>query len=293
MRNLKQEIIDAKRDGLTHREAAVALAISTGTVSYHLKNEPKTPKIRKMIALYDMQIPEHDPKAIASICRYIAQNEWDICLLGGDFLDFDFISSFNKGFLRLLEGRSFRKQYKIGTEVLDQIESALDNKSKKAERIFLEGNHEYRVVRYLDANPQMEGYVEVPVGLDLEKRGWKWIPSWSEGKVFRVGKANFIHGLYATKYHANKHVEQFGCNIFYGHTHDIQSHSKIQRGDNKTMMGQSLGCLCKYGQSWMRNRPSNWQQAFGVFYIQPNGLFQCYIPQIFNGGFIAPDGKVY
>jgi hypothetical protein len=139
----------------------------------------------------------------------------------------------------------------------------------------------------------LEGWVEVPTGLRLAERGVKWIKSWSQGKEYKIGKATFIHGQYTTKYHANKMVDNYGTNIFYGHTHDVMCMPKVTKGDHKTRVGQSLGCLCEYDQSYMKGKPSNWQQAFGVFYFQPNGNFNHYIVQINQSRFTSPEGEYY
>ena len=88
-------------------------------------------------------------------------------------------------------------------------------------------------------------------------------------------------------------VDYYGVNIFFGHNHDIQGFSKVNRGKNKTLVGQSLGCLCNYEQGYIQGNPTNWQQAFGIFYFFPNGHFTYYIPRIFNHKFISPEGKVY
>ncbi len=276
--------------GHTIREIAKLVGMSKSEVHRQLQQAPTT---KTMVALYDLQIPYHDETALKIVCEYIKDNRWDYVLIGGDLMDFDFISRFNVDFLRRIQGKSFDKQYKAGKSVLTLIDDAASALNPKVEKIYLEGNHEYRTTVYIDANPQMESYVEVPVGLDLAEQGWSYKYSWSKNEIFKVGKAKFIHGNYTNQHHAKKHVDRYGCNIFYGHTHDVQCFSKVQHGEGKTIVGQSLGCLCRYDQEYMRGWPDNWQQAFGVFYFHSNGHFSYYIPRIIKGRFIAPDGRVY
>ena len=88
-------------------------------------------------------------------------------------------------------------------------------------------------------------------------------------------------------------VNNFGVNIYYGHTHDHQSFSKILKGKDKTVEGMSLGCICEE-QAYMQGRPSSWQQGFGVFHFdRGTGFYNMSFVKIFNHGFIAPDGRMY
>jgi predicted phosphodiesterase len=219
----------------------------------------------------------------------MADHEWDEVIYLGDFMDFGCISSHNKENLRAIAGKTIWRDYDIGVEILARHQKL----APKAKFTLIEGNHEHRMERYIDANPQLDGMIEVELGLELIKRKVKWVRFWSKGEIYKIGKARFIHGNYTTKYHAAKHADAYGDNVFYGHTHDVQSYSKELHGDDKTIVAQSLGCLCRYDQPYMRGKPSKWQQAFGIFYFQPNGFFTYYVPRIFKHGFISPEGKVY
>jgi hypothetical protein len=109
--------------------------------------------------------------------------------------------------------------------------------------------------------------------------------------MYTKGKANFGHGEYTTRDHARKHIESYGVNFFYGHTHDVQESPKVFHGDNNTVVAQSFGCLCDYAQSYLRGRPTKWQQAFGEFYFRPDGFFNYTVTKIFDHAFVSPDGE--
>ena len=219
----------------------------------------------------------------------MADHKWDEVIYIGDFMDFDCISHHNKNKLREVAGKTIWKDYDVGNQILDRHQKLAPG----AKFTLIEGNHEFRIEAYIDANPQMEGMIEVEKGLRLKERGINWIPFWSKGTVYKIGKARFVHGLYITQYHARKHVEAYGENVFYGHTHDVQCYSKELHGADKTMVGQSLGCLCRYDQKYMKGKPSKWQQAFAVFHFFPDGFFEYFIVRIFKSRFVSPEGKVY
>lgn len=250
-------------------------------------------KIKKAIVIPDMQVPYQDNESLAAVEKYMKSQKFDYYINLGDFLDLDCISSHNKNNLRQVEGKRILKDYEEANKILDRHQKIVRKNNPKAKFYLLEGNHEYRIERYIDANPQLEGMVEVEKGLRLDERGFEYIRCCKTGEHLSIGEANFHHGIYTTKYHTNKMVENFGSNIFYGHTHDIMSFSKVLRGKDQTIVGQSLGCLCQYEQSYIKKNPTNWQQGFGIFYFFPNGFFTYYTPRIFNGRFVAPDGKVF
>ena len=53
--------------------------------------------------------------------------------------------------------------------------------------------------------------------------------------------------------------------------HDVQQYSKVLWGKNRTIVGQSLGCLCRYDLSYVGTNPTNWQQAIATFFFAEDG----------------------
>ena len=239
-----------------------------------------------------MHIPYQDDKTLAAVEQYMSEHKWDEYVNIGDFMDFDCLSVFNKEMLRNLEMRRINLDYILANKILDRHQAIIRKKNKNAKFTLLEGNHEYRVETLVDKDPRFEGLIEVEKNLNLKERGFTWIRSWSEGKLYKIGKMYFSHGLYCNQYHAKKMCDNFGVSIYYGHTHDIMSIPKYNRAKEKVLEGHSMGCLCM-DQSYMRGRPSNWQQGFGVAYVYPNGYYNFYMIRIFNGKFISPEGVCY
>jgi predicted phosphodiesterase len=285
-------ITDSLQAGISQRKLAKILDLPRTTIQYYaqklVKNDPDRPT--KGLVLSDLQVPYHDPDALDAVLEYAAdEGGWDWWIQIGDFMDFKYLHKLSAQNLRILNEGCFEEDYRVGRRVLRDIKSSMPG----ARGTILEGNHDYRVASYLDLHPQLRGVLEVPVGLDLQRARVQWVENWSKGELVREGKATFTHGRYVNQYHAAKHARQYGCNIFYGHVHDVQSHSLEKLGDNDTIVAQSIGCLCQYDQEYMRGAPSKWQQAFAVFYIEPNGHFTYYVPRIIDGSFVAPNGKRY
>lgn len=243
--------------------------------------------MKTILVIPDLQVPYHDERSLNAVEQMMANHKFDEVIQIGDFMDFDCISAHNKDKLREVEGKRLQYDYDEGNKILDRWQ-----KLHKGKITILEGNHEYRIERYLDACPQMEGYIEVPTGLNLKKRKITWVPFWSKGTVYTIGKATFIHGKKTNNFHSKAMAYAYGRNVFYGHTHDIQSYSVETEGDNNTYVGQSLGCLCQYKQKYMRGSPSKWQQCFAVFHFFDDGYFNYEIIRVFKHRFFYA-GKTY
>jgi len=166
---------------------------------------------------------------------------------------------------------------------------------KDAQFVLLEGNHDYRAfdAAQKDIYHKFQSELNYAKMLNLKERGVKWVKSWTDGELFKLGNAYFTHGLYTNQYHAKKMVERFGVCIYYGHLHDVMEIPITQRGPDKTLVGKSLGTLCDYKQKYMKGHPSNWQQAFAVFEFFPDGFFQETTIKIFKNRFKILNGKIY
>lgn len=245
------------------------------------------PKLKRVLVLPDIHIPFEDKRSLAAVEQVMAAHPWDEIVQIGDFLDFNCISSHNDGRPGLTEGQTIASDFAAANRVLARWQRIVP----KAQITLLEGNHEERILRYLEKYPPLKGQIEVPVNLRLKERGIRWVPSWSEGKLYQIGNAYFHHGLYTNDAHAKKMVTHFGVNMFYGHTHDIQTYSYPQYGKDRTLTGQSLGCLC-LPQRYMKGAPDKWQQGFAALTFFGDDYFTPNVVRVFKHRFYF-EGKVY
>tara|TARA_R100000789_G_scaffold13284_1_gene17065 strand:- start:45 stop:521 length:477 start_codon:yes stop_codon:yes gene_type:complete len=136
----------------------------------------------------------------------------------------------------------------------------------------LQGNHDEWLDRFVEKFPYLKEYT-FRKACKIDERGYKYYP---HNKPLKIGKINFIHGVYATVYHAKKHLEAYGSNICYGHTHDVQRHT-LTKLDSGTIAAWAMGCLKDMSSEknkWLRGRLHNWCHAFGIITWHNNGDFQ-------------------
>ncbi len=201
-------------------------------------------------------------------------------------MDFNYISRWTADNLKVITGTTFTDDYAYANEFLDRQQKLIRGKNPKCEMVIISGNHDIRPLKVIEKDPRYEGLIEFDRNLRLRERNIKYIKYWEKGEIYTIGHASFVHGLYVNDHHAKKMVSQFGTNIFYGHTHDVQTYSLTYKGANKTIVGQSLGCLCRYDMPYVQGKPTRWQQAFAIFEFFPNGQFTYNLIRIINGRFI-------
>ena len=249
--------------------------------------------VRRIVLIPDIHYPFEDRKACESVLKYCAANHVDEFVQLGDLLDINSVSAHNKGKPRLVEGERLMKDYTYAGKRLDEWTQAVRTKNTDCTLALLQGNHEQRVNRFVEEHPALEGLIEPHIGLDLKRRGIRWIESYPKGELYKSGHMYAHHGLYCGSHPAKKHVDHYGVNIFTGHCHTVQVHSKVLHGKNKTLIGATIGCLCRLDMPYLLGAPTAWQTAFAVIHMLPNGFFSWNIVSIFNGEFVGPDGHKY
>ena len=238
--------------------------------------------MEKIVVLPDVHMDTSIPKAYEVVKKFIKDFKPDKVILLGDFMDVSAFSAWDLDKKRLMEGRRWEKEVELANSELDFLQKY----SKQI--IYLEGNHEDRVERYLDKHPEMEGMIEVPIVLNLKERKIDW---YKMNELYKLGHCYFTHGMWINKYHAQAHMARLGCNIMYGHTHRPQSDSMSMQMQ-KPIRAYGLGCLCDKAAPYLKGRPSNWGTEFAVIYMDKDKHFTRYPVEIFNNKFIF-NGVLY
>ena len=85
-------------------------------------------------------------------------------------------------------------------------------------------------------------------------------------------------------FHARNHLTKLGCNLIYGHHHDLQQASITHVTGQKSAW--SLGCLKDMtgeNNRWLGGRKHNWSHAFAIVDFLENGYFIVHVIPIING----------
>ena len=240
--------------------------------------------IKRVVVTPDKHFPLHDVKAINVLCKTIEIVKPDAYVDLGDVGEWHAFSArrFKRKKAPPLEYliKDFKKDIKDVNAGMDIIDESLDKANCK-ERYITEGNHDNWLNLAVEKYPYIPQY-KFANAVNLAGRGYTYYPF---GKHLRMGKLYFYHGhQYGGQYHAANHLRKLGCNVMYGHWHDLQQMSATHMDGAKSAW--SIGCLkdmSPKSNNWLANRRINWAHAFAIVDFFNKGLFTVHIIQIING----------
>lgn len=183
----------ARTGVMTWREIAQHLGVPKSTVSDFLRQyqlvldaeEQKAPEGRTHLYIPDSQVkPGVNLDYLEWIGKYIVRKRPDVIIHAGDFADMESLSSYDKG-KRTAEGKRVQADIDVAREGWRRLNAplaALQTKQRflgepiyNPRKVITLGNHENRIERHVDANPELHGFLSIE-SLGLNKYGWEVIP---------------------------------------------------------------------------------------------------------------------
>ena len=138
---------------------------------------------RQRIGRMHMVIPDVQSKPgvqndhLGWIGNYAVEKKPDVIICIGDFWDMPSLSSYDKGKADF-EGRRYVNDVKAGRAAMEKLLKPIDDYNRAAKvkykprKIFTLGNHEIRIVRVADDNPEYAGKFELS-DLGIKDYGWE------------------------------------------------------------------------------------------------------------------------
>jgi predicted phosphodiesterase len=216
-------------------------------------------KLDKLLLVPDCHVPFHDDRAWKLMMKVARQFKPDTVVHLGDLADFYSVSAHSKNPERggLLEQELIEVKKKRAE--LDRL--------KPKRKVFVEGNHEQRLIRYLqDKAPELNGLISLDSLLKLSENGWEHVPYRSH---IKIGKLYLTHDVGSGgKYSTARAMETFQHSVAIGHHHAMQY---AVQGDatGKHQVGAQFGWLgdvkkVDYMHSIKAKRA--WSLGFGIGY---------------------------
>ena len=241
-------------------------------------------KLKKRgIIIPDTHHPLHDDAAVNCVVQAIRKIKPDICVNLGDIGEWESVSAWRYKDKKLppLEYQIpiIDEDIRLVNEGLDVWDKVLKEVGCK-EKYLLQGNHDLWLDNFVNKYPYMDDYA-FHKACKIKERGYKYT---EYNLPIQIGKLTFFHGAFATTYHAKKHLEAYGENVIYGHTHDVQRHTQTKLGG--TIGAWSIGCLKNMSHEnnrWLKGRLHNWVHAFAIVDWFDNGDFRVDLVEIYNG----------
>lgn len=219
----------------------------------------------------DCHIPYHDQRAYELMLKVARDtpNLKEIVILG-DYADFYAVSSHGKHpqFTHVLvdEVSQVRRELERLAEMFPDVR-----------RVFISGNHEYRLERYIsDRAPDLFGVVDTPTILQLDQLGYEFVPYNANQKHAIMGSKLYARHepIGGGEHAAASTVNKAGCSMVFGHVHKIQQYRKvfIDQADHLAASVGWLGNKDHPVMGYLKNH-AQWQLGFAFAHVMDNGNF--------------------
>jgi hypothetical protein len=244
----------------------------------------------RSIFLSDLHMPFTDWPALKATEAFMKSWQPTLICYVGDVLDCYDISRFDKN-----PSRKFRinDERRLAMDMLDRHHRICPD----AQQVWLDGNHEERLVRYLWSRaPEIADLVDedsgapmlgIPTLLGLNKRHVQYTSY--AGHIDYLGFL-VTHGNLLSKhssYTAKQMSERLRSSGLSGHSHRLGMYNWT--GLKGPQAWYENGCLCRLDPDYMHN--PNWQQGFHIGIVVDQKVH--ILPGIFFSGVLYIEGKVY
>ena len=213
--------------------------------------------LHRELNIGDLHVPYCDPYAWAlflNIVKVVKPTKVNIL---GDALDFYQLSTFDKDPKQLQEG-GLQENLDEWFRMARVLQAATPG---TCEFTFVPGNHEDRLRRYLNRNPELYGLraLELPSLMRVDELGFEYheleieiVPNLLVGKHGDVVRKD---SAFSAKGELEK--EKYAISTITGHTHRLGTH--YARTRNRVVKAHENGCLCLLNPEYVKN--PNWQQG--------------------------------
>jgi len=171
---------------------------------------------------------------------------------------------------------------------LDKVQEIVDGNA-----VFIEGNHEDRLRRFLwDKAPKLFGTTDVTKLYRTKERGWKHI---SYRELHAIQNVAYTHDLGRSGVNAARQsLLDLGGNLVFGHTHRgaVAYQGEVKGSAHFALNVGWLGDVNEIDYMHRARALRDWQQGFGtVIHDGPKRAFARFHPIV--GGKAEVDGVVY
>lgn len=219
--------------------------------------------------LHDIHAPFQDEAALDVAYQLVEHVQPDVIVVGSDAADFTLLSSFDP-------------DPDINEEIDDELEgfkafwyehiNTLRKIAPDATLVYIYGNHEWRILRYLEQNAPKLRKTVLKAWKDVLRAGGA-VLYLGEVDWVRMGGLVVMHGSRVGENAAKLQLQDVGhqVSVMAGHVHRISNFEKA--GEDFPVVSAVGGCLCKPSH-YMRGKARNkWQLGTIVASVDLNGRY--------------------
>jgi hypothetical protein len=226
--------------------------------------------------------PGNDFTFLNRIGKYIVDKKPDTIVCIGDFADMPSLSSYDKG-KKSFEGRRYLADIQASHEAMEALLGPLVEFNLKAKRnkekryyprmVLTLGNHEQRIVRATELQPELEGVLDLG-HLDYEDYGWEVYPFLEVVHVDGITYSHFftsgVLGRPVTSSRALLTKKHQSCVMGHVQTMEI---AIDYRADGTPILGLFAGCCYEHNEDYLGPQGNAHFRGVHMLYEVNNGSF--------------------
>lgn len=233
-----------REQGENFSHAAKMLGIDRNTLKHRLKLAEAKGLVKYPQASNDQQFKSHcvipDCQAKPGVPldhlkwagQYIAEKRPDVIICIGDFADMPSLSSYDKG-KRSAENKRYKYDIEATHKAMELLMSPIVSVKDYSPRLVMTlGNHEHRLTRYADDNPELYGAISL-LDLGYEAWGWEVHPFLQVVNVDGIEYSHFfttgVMGRAANSAAVMLRERQRSCTMGHSQYYDMAIHKKTQQ----------------------------------------------------------------
>lgn len=237
----------------------------------------------------DLQVPLHSKQHVAALANYIKTTRPKKVISVGDEADFTGISKWASGTPLQFE-TNLHKEREETIRVLEQLRVTDMVRSNHTDRLFNTIKLRVPEFRHLPELDLVQFLRLDSIGVTYHRQPTEIAPGWilahgDEGNISQTGGVTALNL-----------AKRFGKSVVCGHTHrmGLLHHTEAVAGrPTRTIWGMEVGNLMDMKKAtYLKGGYGNWQNGFGVLYVDGNKVTPSLVPMRPDGSFVL-EGKLW
>ena len=204
--------------------------------------------------------------------KLILDRKPDVVVDLGDFADMESLSSYDRGKLSgqnrhigndVEVARDARKRLTVGIQ--EEKDRIIKNRKKRwgLRLVALGGNHEARVDKYIQDNPELLGMMDQDVS-GAKEMGWEWHPFLEKVTIEGITFCHYFHNgngkPFAGVNPARNLIQKLYTSAVQGHSH-IWNHYSDVDATGKRINGLVAGCYFGHDEVYAKHSNATWDRS--------------------------------
>lgn len=268
----------AATGALSWRRIAKSLGVSKSTCSDYLRSQgvSKSTEQHNGGGKTHLFIPDSQVKPGVSLAylnwigQYICRKLPDVIVHAGDFGDMPSLSSYDKG-KRTAEGKRVQddiNSVKQGMQILlAPLRKMQAEQREKGEKVYSPrlvltlGNHEDRITRHVDANPELHGFLGID-SLGYKEAGWEVVDYLKPIVIDGVAYCHYFTNAMTGKPlggNALNMLKTLGTSFTQGHKQCVDVATRSLPATGQTQWGLTAGACYEHQEDYKGMHNDHWK----------------------------------